>query len=158
MKEIPGDRPPTEKPGHRFDLYDLAVRLAMHSQENKLQTLNLYLVFNSIILLAWVTLFSAVSPNFTAKLVSTLLCILGVLFALVWLPLGWDYANASDSFSELAERLEDQFPEGERPMRPRAQQKGSKLPIGSRTILVLTPLVFLISYVFLLGVVWAPKQ
>ena len=157
MDEIPNQPPEPVKPDPGLDLYDLTVRLAMHSQENKLQTLNLYLVFNSILLLAWTTLFPLSSTNLGAKLAASLFCVLGLLFALVWLPLGWDYANASDSFSKMAEHLEEKLPQGLRPLRSRAEQKGNKVPIGSRTLLLLVPLVFLMSYIFLLVLAWAAK-
>ena len=137
------------------DLYTALVQLTIHGQENKLQTLNLYLVFNSIIILAWATLFSSDSLILTAKLASTFFCILGILLALVWMVLGWDYANASDLFSEFAERIESKFPECMRPLQCRAKQKEKKVPIGSRTLLILIPIFFLLMYIFLLVLVWA---
>ena len=135
-------------------LYPALVNLVIHGQENKLQTLNLYLLFNSIIIVAWATLFSATPLILTVKIACTLFCSLGILLAIIWMPLGWDYANASDHFSKSAECLENNLPECIRTLQERAKQKEQKLPIGSRMLLFLVPIFFLLAYVVLLVLVW----
>lgn len=141
--------------------YSSLVQLTIHGQENKWQTLYIFLVFNSILLLAWTNVFVAeVKGSFEGdrKHVLWAFCAVGFLSGLLWSILGKDYAAASILFSDLTVKFERDFAlKRARPLHKRQKQRDKKGSIPtSRTVIVVTPLIFSILYTFLLQLAQAP--
>ena len=124
-------------------LYPALVQLAAHGQENKSITLYNFSMFNTILVLAWATVFVNTDAVLEA-VVSTAICILGAVSCFAWNRIGADYADASDLFGRQAEALEALLPpDVPKPLTERRGQLNAKwqkrTAVGSRTLLTWIP-------------------
>ena len=81
-------------------IYSTLVRLAEHGQQNKWQTLRMFLVAQGVLLAGWMSLYAKVDANLVLLLG---ICGIGFVFGLIWSRLGIDYASASSLYSAIAE-------------------------------------------------------
>jgi len=78
------------------DLYGPLIELAIHGQDNKLNLLSSFLFFQSILLLAWATVWQVSLPGRIWILL--LLTAFGVFSSIIWAKLGNDYDKAARNF------------------------------------------------------------
>ena len=109
------------------ELYTCIVNLAIHGQENKWQTITVYILFNTILFLAWSTIFAKQNNSWQFIVALQVFPILGILSSVFWLSLGEDYVSASNLFSDLAVEFERNFPpECIQPLTRRKEQRDKK--------------------------------
>lgn len=101
--------PPEEDPIVTATLFSTLQALTIHSQENKSFALYNFLLFNSFLLMGWMTIFSQLKC-WTDAAISILICLVGFMAAGVWKQLLIDYARASDSFRDYLEKNEKFLP------------------------------------------------
>ena len=120
--------------------YATLVRLAEHGQTNKWQTLQMFLLFQSLLFVGWTNLFRGMVADRAAAaraipdktilvhswiaqfILLFLIAALGFLTAMIW---GWiapDYSRASKLYSDKAEKFEERFEEGMRTLTERRVQ------------------------------------
>jgi hypothetical protein len=91
------------------DIYSPLVDLAIHSQENKLNLFSSFLFFQSILLLAWATVWQMSSvPG--RRLILLAFSLFGGLISIMWAGLGSDYADSARQLFKSAANLEKYFP------------------------------------------------
>ncbi len=90
------------------EAYDIYFRLVVHSESISWQRFHYLLVINSILILAWVTLFKgdATPLNMVAKLVMSGILFIGILTNLAWAGLGDRGRKYLDAYKEKAKRIE----------------------------------------------------
>lgn len=89
------------------DVYDIYCRLVIHSESISWQRFHNFLVINSILILAWATLFKDdATPSKIAKLVMTGIPFIGMLTTLAWAGLGDRGRKYLDAYKEKAKRIE----------------------------------------------------
>ena len=109
------------------DIYPSLVDLAIHGQDNKLNLFSGFLFFQSILLLAWATVWQVKGDGKCWILAA--LSLFGTLSSFAWAFLERDYANASESVSKAAVWYENQhFPEGYRALADRQKILEKKKP------------------------------
>lgn len=84
---------------HRSQYYAAFVTLTVHGQENKWWILYIYLMFNSILILACVGLFVATDYRLVHKLALSVLCGAGLFVGMCWIAMAVDYVAASSSLA-----------------------------------------------------------
>jgi hypothetical protein len=90
------------------DIYGPLVELIIHGQDNKLNLFSSFLFFQSILLLAWATVWQiSSSPGRTWILL--IFSAFGMFSSVVWAVLSGDYANAGRRFSEAGVQFERKF-------------------------------------------------
>lgn len=94
------------------DIYGPLIELAIHGQDNKLNLFSSFLFFQSILLLAWATIWQiSASPGRTWILLT--FSAFGIFSSVIWAVLSGDYANAARRFSETGAEFEKRyFPSG----------------------------------------------
>jgi hypothetical protein len=100
-----GGTDPNEEKLKVKDIYAPLVALVTHGQDNKLNLFSSFLFFQSILLLAWATVWQIQrQPERDAILM--VFSVFGIVSSVLWAMLGSDYADASQQFSDAAEELE----------------------------------------------------
>ena len=138
-------------------LYTAATSLAIYSEQSRWSRLNSYLVVNSILLVAWATVFASQSGN-NRSCVLAVLCLPGIILGIIWAFLGERSSQYLDILHSSIEKFEKSIPV-EMSLRPflvvagprekiREGGKFNKLT-SSRAIVIGVPLVFSLLYVFL---------
>ena len=89
------------------DVFPSLVDVAIHSQENKLNLFSGFLFFQSILLLAWATIWQTCNAGRNAILF--VMAVFGAAASIPWAFLGWDYADASDHFNAAAVDFEETY-------------------------------------------------
>ena len=161
----PSSSPPSAQPpppaGDIINAYDLLLKLTIHGQENKWNTLSVFLIFQSILLLGWATFFAAK----IATPVRFALSGIAILSGFAWRFIGTDYAKASWLYSQMAEALESFFPDWmPTPLKELAEQIKEKdekwkrwwfptVP-GARFLTTAVPVGFVILHAFLVFALW----
>jgi len=137
-------------------LYSALQALTIHSQENKTFTLYNFLLFNSLLLMGWATVFSQ-QRHWTDAVASCLLCAVGIGAAVAWRQLMADYARPSDLFRRHLAMAEKFLPaRWPRPIAGRDMQiegrdkEAGKSGVGDRDLLTWAPRMLAILYVALL--------
>jgi hypothetical protein len=96
--------PNEEKLGVK-DIYGPLIELVTHGQDNKLNLFSSFLFFQSILLLAWATVWQIQqAPGRDAILL--VFSVFGIASSVLWARIGSDYADASRQFSDVAEEFE----------------------------------------------------
>ena len=99
-----GDTDPNGRKLKVQDIYGPLVELVTHGQDNKLNLFSSFLFFQSILLLAWATVWQIKQPGRDAILMA--FSVFGIVSSVLWALIGSDYANASRGFSDVAEGFE----------------------------------------------------
>lgn len=142
-------------------IYSTLVRLAEHGQQNKWQTLQMFLIAQGVLLAGWTSLYAKPNDNLLLLLG---ICGIGFVFGLIWSRLGIDYAKASTLFSEIAEDYENHLPLRYRPLTRRREQITSKVGritgrlATSGYLVSRVPIAFSMLYVLLAGLVVAKVE
>lgn len=89
------------------DRYNAAVQLIVVSEITSWNRFYIFLVFVTILILAWVQLFSQQARPAHANFVMATLCVLGIAISLVWAGLGQRGRDYVQTFRRIAARLED---------------------------------------------------
>lgn len=129
-------------------VYQSLIELAIHGQDNKLNLFSSFLFFQSVLLLAWATVWQTTDNNARYAILVVLTCF-GSLSSVLWAVLGSDYADSSDLFSCAAEKLEEFFPNEvkQRPLTERRRQRrGKGTFFTSRRLIGLVTWGFVILY------------
>jgi len=93
------------------DIYEPLILLAIHGQDNKLNLFSCFLFFQSILLLAWATVWQISSSGRTWILL--IFSGFGMFSSLIWAELGTDYNNAARRYWEAVADFESKyFPNG----------------------------------------------
>jgi hypothetical protein len=90
------------------DIYPSLVELTIHGQDNKLNLFSGFLFFQSVLLLAWATVWQMDKSG--RCLILALLSLFGSLSSVVWALLESDYEQASTDFSKAAADIEMHAP------------------------------------------------
>lgn len=123
--------------------YPTLVRLAEHGQMNKWQTLQMLLLFQSLLFVGWTNLFrgmvvdraglkTAVDPDVLTSawvveaIILSTIAIVGCLMALVWRLIAPDYTDSSKLYVKKAVKYEERFLKGMQPLTEREKQKDDK--------------------------------
>ncbi|HVR75729.1 MAG TPA: hypothetical protein VMT52_15445 [Planctomycetota bacterium] len=142
------------------DAYSTAVQLTLRAESISWDRFYSYLTGNSLLILAWVTLFPSSSTESShrgqALLTLSVICLLGLAGGIIWSALGHRGRRYYRAFRSAAIALEDlsERPDVKWPLT--AVHKGTAaFPFpwaGSQRVLVLSPLVFSCFYGALLFV------
>jgi hypothetical protein len=89
------------------DIYGPLIELTIHGQDNKLNLFSSFLFFQSILLLAWATVWQISLPGRTWILL--IFSSFGIFSSVIWAILSSDYANAGRRFSETGAQFEDRY-------------------------------------------------
>lgn len=111
---------------HPKDIYPSLVELVIHGQDNKLNLFSGFLFFQSILLLAWATVWQMDRSGTGRFCILGLLSLFGSLSSIVWALLETDYANASARFSDIAVEVEKHLPSPYRALTHRAEEVDKK--------------------------------
>ena len=137
-------------------LYSALQALTIHSQENKTFTLYNLLLFNSVLLMGWATVFSQ-QRHWADTVASCLLCAVGIAAAFAWSGLLADYASASNLFRHHLAAAEEFLPvRWPRPIAGRDAQiegrdkEAQSSGVGDRDLLTWAPRMLGILYAALL--------
>ncbi len=118
------------------DVYATLVQLGIHGQDNKLNLLSSFLFFQSVLLLAWATVWQ-IECNAGRVQILHAFSFFGTLSSIVWFVLGLDYADASKQYSKAAEDLERHFENGlPRPLTERHKKLDDKSPLATSKFLI----------------------
>jgi hypothetical protein len=89
------------------DIYGPLIELAIHGQDNKLNLFSSFLFFQSILLLAWATVWQIRSPG--RLWILFVFSGFGAFSSVIWAVLGGDYANSARRFSETGAEYEKNY-------------------------------------------------
>lgn len=137
------------------DLYAHLVQLVVHSESISWSRFANYLTCNSILLLAWATLFVSVTHGLATRLVMALLCIIGGLSGVAWADLGRRGRAYLDQYKDAAVKIEEKEAKAwseDIPLEYRLfqLQQTSLWYSRSRTLVIGVPYVFTVLYAILL--------
>jgi hypothetical protein len=142
------------------DVYETYCKLLMHSEVITWQRFHFFLVINSVLLLAWVTLFRD-ARTLAGTLVMTAIPTIGALAAIAWADLGDRGRKYLDAFKEKAKRIEqdcdkqgwweDGIAISDRPYQIDLSPNWYS---GSRFLLSKGPYVFLLLHAGLIAATW----
>lgn len=90
------------------DLYSVLTHLVIHAESISWNRLYNFLTCNSILLLAWATVYASTSTNPDCRVVLTVFCILGAVSGIVWAELGRRGREYLDHYGNQAKKLEKQ--------------------------------------------------
>jgi hypothetical protein len=110
---VNGDRQPasSDKRLEIGDIYGPIIELGIHGQDNRLNLFSSFLFFQSILLLAWATVWQVSLPGRTWILLR--FSGFGMFSSVVWAMLSSDYANTARRFIETGAEIEKKyFPNG----------------------------------------------
>ena len=113
MVMVNGDTPPTpsEQKLQVADIYGPLIELGIHGQENRLNLFSSFLFFQSVLLLAWATVWQVSWPGRTWILL--IFSGFGIFSSVVWAVLSSDYADAARRFVKTGADFEKKyFPSG----------------------------------------------
>jgi hypothetical protein len=103
---VPGDEKVDPKQELEVrDIYASVVDLAIHSQDNRMNLFSSFLFFQSVLLLAWATIWQTGGDAARGPIL-LVLSVFGTLSSVLWGALGSDYANSGRQFSQAAADLE----------------------------------------------------
>ena len=138
-------------------LYSAATNLAIYSEQSRWARLNSYLVVNSILLVAWATVFASQSGDHRSSVLAVL-CLPGIALGILWAFLGERSSQYLDILHSSIEKFEKSIPV-EMSLRPFLEIAGLREKVrgggkltkltSSRTIVIGVPIVFSLLYVFL---------
>jgi len=134
----PNPQPPSPSPplaaGNQDSLYNSFVQLAIHEQENKWLALQVFLIFQPLLFIAWWYVYdpkniSGKSGTIFVRLLLPLVPLtIAVLSAVVWFFLLRDYENATHVFDDACIEMERGFSSDVyRPVTSRHEQKAKKI-------------------------------
>jgi hypothetical protein len=128
----PSNPSPPLATGNQESLYNSFVQLAIHEQENKWLALQVFLIFQPLLFIAWAYIydnknFSGSGTIFVRLLLPLVPLAMAALSAVVWFFLLRDYENATRIFDEACEAIERGFSDKHRPVTKRHEQKDKKL-------------------------------
>lgn len=134
----------------KSSVYSATTSLAIYSEQARWARLNNYLVVNSILLVAWATIFENEITAHRAY-VLIVLCLPGIILGILWAVLGHRSSQYLDAMHEVAEKLELSVPLG--PFKELAAlravvRKRGKLT-SSKILVTWIPIVFSCLYVIL---------
>jgi hypothetical protein len=150
LREVTGLQ--NNRRGGEPGIYSTLVRLAEHGQQNKWQTLQMFLVAQGVLLAGWMSLYAKVDANILLLLG---ICGIGFVFGLIWSRLGIDYVRASALYSAIAEDYESHLPLRFRPLTRRREQITDKISrrfgrfVTSGYLVSRAPIAFSMLYVLL---------
>lgn len=132
------------------ETHSAIVQLVTHAESTSWNRFHNFLIANSILVLAWVTIYvsSSRSPMVTHVLVA--ICVLGVLSGVFWAALGYRGRKFTDGYIELGTSIEEGI-EGHKPL-TESKNLRDTLPCGwsgSRYIVAVGPLIFALFYILL---------
>jgi len=140
------------------DIYGASIQLATHGQDNKLNLFSSFLVFQSILLLAWVTVWQAHSPGGIWMLL--IFSGFAVLSSVIWAALGRDYCDAAEGFNQTGAGFEKHyFPVEVSHLLATREEivKGKPKWMRGRFLILCVTLGFAFLYFFLdLSLLWKP--
>ncbi len=142
------------------ELYLLLHPHIQHAENVSWNRFNNYLLFNSIMLLAWVALYTKESVDLPDALVLTTIPALGIISGVFWAGLGYRGRKFLNKFVDLGVILEESMVQSDnwpndkvKPCQTIKDMRDSTLPCkwaGSFFILVIGPTLFSALYVLLL--------
>ena len=97
------------EPIHPKEIYSTLVELVIHGQDNKLNLFSGFLFFQSVLLLAWATVWQMDQQHSRCPILA-LLSLFGFLSSVAWGILEFDYDDASKGFSKVADQIEQHLP------------------------------------------------
>ncbi|MBU0533344.1 MAG: hypothetical protein KJ887_00890 [Candidatus Omnitrophica bacterium] len=115
---------------------------------------NNFLLFNSILILAWATIYANINEEITTNHSFLLggICILGLAISFIWCALGFRGRSNVDLFLKIGKAIESNYPEGHKPITEAAKLRDTQ-PFswsGSTYILTITPLLIALLYTLFL--------
>jgi len=138
------------------EIYNNLVQLVIHAESVIWDRFNSYIVGNSILTLAWVTIFES---NIKLKFLLVLICIFGIIASVVFAILGYRGKAFLNRYLEVGSFIEadPQCWPGElnQKYKPLTETKSFRdnlnIPwCGGRSVVVFGPIIFVIFYISLL--------
>lgn len=151
----------TENEISKSKIYETFSNLVIHSENVRWNRFNNLLIINSVLILAWATIFSSTKCIPSKEAVLTIICFTGIVIGLLWAWLGkrsCRYLEAFHTEAEILERLEKNYKmpmpfEVSGRLREIARNSISKIAT-STTIVIYIPIFFSIIFIFLLIESW----
>ena len=89
------------------DMYTTFFQLVLHSESISWSRFNNLLIINSILILAWATIFASNSSSrLASKIVMVVICALGILSSVAWADLGKRGREYLDAYKNKAKSIE----------------------------------------------------
>lgn len=140
------------------DVYDTYCKLVIHAEVVSWQRFHVLLVFNSILVLSWVTMFKGGNQlGFAERLILGAISLVGIIAALAWEDLGDRGRKYLDEFKAKAKRIEQDHDKAtwweggiEITDRPFQIDLGASWYSSSKFLLRFGPIVFLLLHAGLL--------
>jgi hypothetical protein len=142
----------------RKDAYTALVAIVQHAEATSWNRFYNFLMFSTILVLAWSTIYSQSSRPKSASLVMALIAVVGILSGLAWSVLGYRGRKFVKHYLEEGEKIDKTAAEGCR-LFHRTITFGNEYDLrflNSTSILIGTPLVFSALYLVLFIVSLAP--
>jgi len=146
----------------RRDLWTGLIQLIIHTESISWSRLYNFLMGNSILVLAWATIYSSADRGVWTRLVMSAICVLGGFSGPAWAALGSRtryYVNLHVRQAESLEgdpsSWEEAIPDELRPFRQGATIRGGRFKYSSNPFLLqAVPLSFTALYVLMLVATW----
>lgn len=136
---------------NRKEIYPILVSFAQQAEANSWNRFNNFLMFSSILILSWATIYTQVDRIKFAQLLMSLIAILGLLSGFIWAALGYRSRKFTTFFLREGSKIDCSANEGCNPclrsLQLRDQFKFQFL--GSFYILIGIPLFFSGFYLIL---------
>lgn len=140
-------------------IYSVIAGLLTHSEQISWNRFNLYILFNSMIFIAWTSMYSATNVDCFSLLIMVLISLLGIIGGVAFSCLGYRGRKFVDACLEAGARLENtriwptELP-AETKIFKRLRNIRDTIPFGfagSRYILVYGPIVLLVVFLVMMA-------
>lgn len=133
------------------ETYSAIVQLVAHAESISWNRFHNFLIANSVLVLAWVTIYVSNGSSLMLTCILVAICVLGVLSGIFWAALGYRGRKFVDGYIDLGTQIEKGI-EGHKPL-TESKNTRDALPCGwsgSRYILMVGPCIFALFFVLLL--------
>jgi len=89
------------------DIYAAIIQLIIHADNISWNRFNNFLVGNSVLAVAWATIFGSSKPSFQANMILTVITLIGIYASKIWYGLGLNSRNYLDKYIKQGVRLEE---------------------------------------------------
>jgi hypothetical protein len=138
------------------DKYSSIVQLVIHAENISWNRFNNFLLTDSVLVIAWATIYSSGQNYCASRAIQYLICLLGVFFSISWAMLAWRSRDYVDMYFNLGRRLENGADISKIKLfqRPSCAQPYNLKLISSRFLTTATPIFFAVLYLVMIVVTW----
>ncbi len=138
------------------DKYGSIVQLVIHAENISWNRFNNFLLADSVLVIAWATIYSSEQDSCASRVIQSLICLLGFLFGIAWASLAWRSRDYVDMYFNLGRRVENgkDISEIKLFQRPPCSQPCNFKLISSRFLITAVPILFAVLYLVMIFVTW----